>query len=548
MRLVKYILSVLCLVEVGCNTPSEIVALIDESERIVADYPDSALRVIESVDKSRVRGREDQARYRLVYSEALYHNQIDSDCDSLTRPLFDYYYDSDRHEERARAMYQHGRVMYNCGRNAEAIYALLEAEKSLQFYDDPRLMGLVYLIIGNIYGSECLFHNSLEVYEKSYKLFDEIGLEYHALFALHNVAECLYSLKEYDKAQQLLDEVVRESYAQGYSELLSFALYSLCDIYLYTDRPSGLGDVLPQFDKCQSPILYPLSFNYYCAIYQAYLGNRSEVFRYMSLADSCSNIEETSVEQLKYYLFNYLGEDRQALYWLSQYMAQQEGLMLEILSLPVLNTQLELLRKDNQIADERVKSLRVKYVGLILLSLLVVVIIVVYENYKILKQKHEIEQYVSIVNELRLTQANEVSHSQSNKSWSVYGSRLNEINTLFETYYEHGNTSREVTKIVEKVKGIVEQVKHDEVVISQLEQMVNMSHNNIIADIKECTTKLNEKEIRYIIYLLSGFSNRSICLLLDMDGAAVSRLKYRTKNKMLECGLNELVDQIFVAR
>lgn len=107
MRFLRYILLLFLVEGIGCTTPSETLALIEHSERVAIDYPDSALMLIESVDRANIRGKRDMAHYRLAYSEALYHNQIDSDCDSLTRPLFDYYYDSDNHAERARVMYQH---------------------------------------------------------------------------------------------------------------------------------------------------------------------------------------------------------------------------------------------------------------------------------------------------------------------------------------------------------------------------------------------------------------------------------------------------------
>ena len=172
MRGLRYVVFFLLLIGVGCTTPSATIALIEQSERVAIDYPDSALRLIESVDRESVRGKHDNARYRLVYSEVLYYNRIDSDCDSLTRPLFDYYYDSDLHAERARAMYQHGLVMMNAKKNAEAMYALMEAEKSLQHCDNPRLLGLVYRTMGDIYGSECLHTYALSLYHESLEIFE----------------------------------------------------------------------------------------------------------------------------------------------------------------------------------------------------------------------------------------------------------------------------------------------------------------------------------------------------------------------------------------
>ena len=48
--------------------------------------------------------------------------------------------------------------------------------------------------------------------------------------------------------------------------------------------------------------------------------------------------------------------------------------------------------------------------------------------------------------------------------------------------------------------------------------------------------------------MLSGFSNRSICLLLDINDAALYRIKYKAKSKLLECGLADEVMGMFARK
>ena len=182
MRLYSIFLITICFLAVGCSTPQATLELIERSESMAEEHSDSSLLLIEQVNERRVRGKQDKAYYRLVYSEALYHNQIDSDCDSLTRPLFDYYYYSDQHEERARAMYQHGLVMRNSNNLSEAIFCLSKAEESLQKYFNPRLQGLVYRATGEIYSSECLFNDALTQYLKAKDAFDIAELPLHKAY------------------------------------------------------------------------------------------------------------------------------------------------------------------------------------------------------------------------------------------------------------------------------------------------------------------------------------------------------------------------------
>ena len=159
-------------------------------------------------------------------------------------------------------------------------------------------------------------------------------------------------------------------------------------------------------------------------------------------------------------------------------------------------------------------------------------------------QRHEIEKYISMISELKQSYVNSSSKILQEVR-SVYGDKLSDINNILEVYYEHGNTSRESSKIVEQVKAIIDSIRNDSNYISQLERLVNLHHDNILVAIKDSNIRLSDKEQRYILYILSGLSNRSICLLLDIDDAALYRIKYKVKNKMNEGGLYNIVDEIF---
>lgn len=544
MRGLRYVVFFLLFIGVGCTTPSATIALIEQSERVAIDYPDSALMLIESVDRESVRGKHDNARYRLVYSEVLYYNRIDSDCDSLTRPLFDYYYDSDNHAERARAMYQHGLVMMNAKRNAEAMYALMEAEKSLQHCDNPRLLGLVYTAIGVIYGRECLYNNALDAHKKAYEIFKALSLEFHALYSLYSIGEIYALLNEYDIAEEYLMDVLEQSALMDAVDLYSCAVDTLCDIYVLTSRYGEIEQYIGALDSCNLYDGFDIQRYYYKSILYSFYGNRELALKYLNWADGCDNPNIIEVEYLKSIVYQNLGDIAQANYWLQQNKIQQERLLLSILELPILNAQIEILKQDMDIAKERTRNLRFRFVLVLMLLLFSVVVVVLYSRHRMIVQRHEIERYISMISELKQNYANSSSKIMS-EFQSLYNNKLSDINTLLETYYEHGNTSRESYKIVERVKSIIDSMRNDDESLGQLERIVNLHHNNVIASLKNSNVHFSEKEFKYIIYMLSGLSNRSMCLLFDIDDTALYRIKYKVKTKMVEGGLDGVFNEIF---
>ncbi len=547
MRGLRYIVLLLMTVCVGCSTSADTLALIEQSERVAIDYPDSALRLISRVDPDRVYGKRDKAHYRLALSEALYYSRVDSDCDSLTRPLFDYYYESDRHEERARAMYQHGLVMTNAGKSAEAMYALMEAEKSLQYCDNPRLLGLVYRTMGDIYGRECLYNNALTVYMRAYDIFNVLSLEFHMLYSLLDIGEIYIKLKEYNSAEEYLMSVIEKSSQIGCDDIYCYVVDKLCDLYVYTSRFVELEQYVYILDSDDLYEGFDLKRNLYKAILYSFYGNEELAIEYLCLADDLDNPNTIEVEYLKSIVYQNLGDDANANYWLRQNKIQQEGLLLSILELPILNAKIEILEQDIDIAKERAQNERNRTVFVFLLILFVAIAIAVYMRHRMIVQRYEVERYISMISELKQNYENN-SSVILREVQAVYGNKLSDLNDLFETFYEHGNTSRESYKIVERVRSIVDNIRNDGESIAHIERLVNLHHNNIVSSIKNGNVRFSDREMKYIIYMLSGLSNRSICLLLDIDDAALYRLKYKAKSKLSECGLVNEVVNMFAGR
>lgn len=283
-RMLFTILVVCVVVAVGCATDKRSAELIAYAEEIAMELPDSALRVVQSIDPESVRGKHDRAHYKLVVAEAHYYRDLIPNRDSIAQPMFDYYIESDNHAERARALYQHALVMQAEGENARAMFSLMEAEKSLEHLDNPHLSGLVHRTMGHIYGAECLFQNALEEYQKSKEYFDKAELPVHSAYALYNIATAYSKLRDYDNAIKYLlksEELFSEN---GYSLYQFETQIELCYNYLQIDDFNSCANVFARIDKSAN-IGYSYC-DYYCiyAILSAHSGNFVDAKTYISKA------------------------------------------------------------------------------------------------------------------------------------------------------------------------------------------------------------------------------------------------------------------------
>ena len=116
-----------------------------------------------------------------------------------------------------------------------------------------------------------------------------------------------------------------------------------------------------------------------------------------------------------------------------------------------------------------------------------------------------------------------------------------DINNLCEAYYRDSSSiAIKKSSVISNIKGIIDSIKNDESSIIKLEHIVDQYYGNIIAELRLNYPRLNNKEIRYILYYLCGFSTHSICILMDVDTAAISRLKYKIKDKIGKAELDRI--------
>ncbi len=74
----------------------------DAAEKVVSSNADSALRILDSIPASKIRGKEARARYALLKSIVLDKNYIDKTTFEVLQPAIDYYPENGSCDEKLR--------------------------------------------------------------------------------------------------------------------------------------------------------------------------------------------------------------------------------------------------------------------------------------------------------------------------------------------------------------------------------------------------------------------------------------------------------------
>ena len=535
LRRVNIVVLVACALTLlfGCRTDSQIVECMDRAESIMAEQPEEALQLIENINAKELKRRGDKARYHLLYSEAQYHNYIDSDRDTLILPAVEYYTATDHDHEAARALYQHALILRRQGIDhlAEAMVALLEAEKRLEGVDDVKLRGLIYRTKGDIYNDGCLFANAIESFAKAKECFDGIGLEYHSAYSLYHMGAMQMQLRDFERANELLNEALDYSVRVDNKRFMCGVLHELIDLAIYMEDYVLCGELLKKFDAYDCMLFGQAHCMAVEAILISHSGDINAALALIQEAKNAPGVERADLDFAQYVIYRNAGDAKQALYWEERSKHAQDRLMIEVLEQPVLNVQIEMLQNNLQSAERERQLVRQRNT-IIYCVIILVVGLVAYVIWRRIRRKNEdIAHYVETIHELSIALDN-VPRELSASLGALYRDRFSELNELCDIYYDHSGSSRHKNMVFNKLTETIDSMKSDSVRLAELEKAVDEYRGGLVRRLKVLLPKLSERDYRVAVYSFAGFSNRAIAIFIDSDPVSVSKIKYNIKYKL----------------
>ena len=200
-----------CCTVLSCADDSAVMEELDWAEAVMEEHPDSALALLDTLDRSRLTTREARARHALLYSQALDKNYIELTTDSVISPAVKYYKKHGSPDYRLKTQYYLGCIFNNAGDRERAMEHYVEAEKYVDRATD-------WQAIGRLYSAKRTIYFDIYDFEKSYR--DALlSAEYYSksgdiplmVKAMTNAAYCAYFLDNYRTADSLLNEV-RDKY------------------------------------------------------------------------------------------------------------------------------------------------------------------------------------------------------------------------------------------------------------------------------------------------------------------------------------------------
>lgn len=522
----------------GCGR-AELLEDILEAEAIAQEHPDQALAIMQSIDPNDLSTLKLRGHYALSYIITQYYNEIIPASDSLSNQAVGYFAKSTDHNRRARAYFHNGLINRAEQRVPEAMLSLMEAEKSVKLVEQPRLEGLILRAMGDIYMVNMLMPNALEIYHRSRDCFERAGLKHHAMYGTYNIACVEARMRNFDAAEKLFVEVRDYALETDSHDFLYMALYELGNLYMQLNRFEECEATLKLMEELNLEIFDMSQELCMRAMIASERGDRRKALEFIEEAEEQENSDPIITEYTRYRIHRRHNESDMALLYCESSIARQDSMTLRGLEHPVLNHQISQLQMTIE-SKEREASLRQqRNIAIFVSAIVLLVVVIVYIVSRLRQKNRDIANYMATINELQLMRHddNDKAHRSAALTDAVdrlYNDRFVDLNRLCEAYYDHDNTSRQPAKVFEQVQQTIAQLKSDEVRIAKLEQIVNSCRGDIMTKLREQCPKLNERELRVSLYTYAGLSTRAICLFMDSNPVAISKVKYRIKSKIKE--------------
>ena len=544
---------ILLLVTIGCN--SETNSLLDKAETLMQEQPKDALGLLDSLKQHPLKGKAINARFALLYSMALDKNYIDVTDDSLISIAENWYANKGSVKEKFMSHYYKGVVNKNAHEYPKAITAFSQALKFEEELNDNYLLGQLYNQMSSIYEKHYDYKKSLEFRSHSYKLFSEAGKTKHKNYALLGIASAYWDMADsnqdeiYNKSEYYFNKALEEGVKTNYSILTTLASRYLFIQYVERELYDKAEKILEDFNlrsNKQSAVLYAaLAKLYY------YQNDITEGKKMMSLAWATSkNATDTAkLHQWEYNIFKFLKDYNLALDALESSINFQNKLVRYNLQQPILGIQKNLLEKDLELSQYKLKTEQ-EITALTALIIFIVTCITAYCTAKILSEKNKkLANYMDILDELKRSFLNSqeimsIKDRQINMIHSdmlvLVCHKINLINNLSITFYEKQSSPKAKEIFIKEVEKIIADFKTNDDNFKLMEYSINASNNNLLQNIYNETPSLSNDEKKLLCYIYAGFSSKAISVFLNIPLETVYNRKSRL---MAKTGLSKAKKQ-----
>ena len=215
----------LCIFLLLSCTSSHVRNTLADVETFIMERPDSALIVLDSIDRSLLTTKRLKAHHALLHAMALDKNYIDVSDDSIARVAVDYFSKRGPAKYEARSLYYLGLAYYYQGEYNKAIVELTKAEEVAEGVDSLYL-GFVKTLQADTYSKTYNVVEELDCLRSAYEINKHNDIDYYIHVSKLRLSQALYDLNFVEESLVLLSELLNTPEVDSNIKLISTQTYA----------------------------------------------------------------------------------------------------------------------------------------------------------------------------------------------------------------------------------------------------------------------------------------------------------------------------------
>ena len=503
-------------------------------ESYIMERPDSALAVLDSMDRSCLTSDRLRAHHALLHAMALDKNFIDVTDDSIASVAVEYFSKKGPEKYEARALYYLGLSYYYAQDYDKAILEFTKAEKVAERCDSL-YMAFIYLAQSETYS---MTHNNLEALKyikDAYKVYSELSLEYYRDISNLGLAKLYYNINDLPKAESLLNELIISDRVD--SIIKATAIQCKAFIMASRDVPDCHNSVLLYNTLLEDYGNTYMSYKDYWAYAYALINSG----RQRESQDIVAQLSQVDTSTTAYY-WQYLiekskGNYSEALTLLEKSVTANNIEVTDALKQSLALSQRDYYKSQSELSEYKANNRKLTVISISVVSVMILLLVLWGTSVYIRRQREEKEYYLNYADEIRRqleAYRTEDYPELKRKYIELYKSKFEVIGNLYEQYTLFDGKKNAEHAIYERVSSIVEDFRNDYGNIRSLESVLNEDMDNIVANLRNEMPRFKEMDYSIFCFMLIGFDATTISHLLNTTMNVIYIRKSRMKKSIEE--------------
>ena len=500
---------------VGCSS-WRVNETLKDIESFIMERPDSALAVLDSIDRTLLKTDRHKAHHALLHAMSLDKNYIDVDDDSLASIAVKYFSRKGPEKYHARSLYYLGLSYYYAQDYKNAILEFTKAEKVAE-RSDSLYLGMTKDIKATIYSATHNDSEALRLLKEAYDIYLELSLHQYINNTELRLANLYCNNDDFLKADSLYIHLISSEKVDDFIKNSATKNKAFITISHYNkdyDKAAFLYDRLVN-DSDASILTYK---DYWAYAYSlSKVGRKEEA---QSLVSQLKSVDSSGTADYWMYLIEKSrGNSENALKYLEHTTTKTDKEVMKALQQSLALTQRDYYESEFINAEFKARNRQLIAISVGVSSVLVLVLLLWATSVYVRRQREEKEYYLNYANEIRrqLEDAKNEDYPQLKRKYlEIYKSKFEMIGSLYEEYVLYRGKKNAEHAIYSKVSEIINAFIGDNANQHQLESVLDDSLDGIVSMLRNEMPRLKDIDYSIFCYMIIGFDATTISHLLNI--------------------------------